>query len=56
MNDPVATAIDGVFRREWGRIVATLIRTTGDWDLAEECTADAFAPHVPVPLESWPWT
>ena len=24
-------------------MVATLIRTTGDWDLAEECAQDAFA-------------
>jgi RNA polymerase sigma-70 factor (ECF subfamily) len=32
-----------VFRQEWGRIVATLIRMTGDWDLAEECAQDAFA-------------
>ena len=32
-----------VFRDEWGRIVATLIRVTGDWDLAEECAQDAFA-------------
>jgi len=39
-----------VFRDEWGRIVATLIRTTGDWDLAEECAQDAFARA----LETWP--
>jgi RNA polymerase sigma-70 factor (ECF subfamily) len=39
-----------VFRDEWGRIVATLIRTTGDWDLAEECAQDAFARA----LERWP--
>ena len=32
MEDAVARA----FGEEWGRIVATLIRTTGDWDLAEE--------------------
>jgi RNA polymerase sigma-70 factor (ECF subfamily) len=31
------------FSAEWGRIVATLIRVTGDWDLAEECAQDAFA-------------
>ena len=31
------------FREEWGRVVATLIRVTGDWDLAEECAQDAFA-------------
>ena len=34
---------------EWGRIVATLIRGTGDWDLAEECAQDAFA----LALETW---
>ncbi len=34
------------FRNEWGRIVATLIRVTGDWDLAEECTQDAFAAAI----------
>ncbi|QFY09528.1 sigma-70 family RNA polymerase sigma factor [Nonomuraea phyllanthi] len=42
--------LDGVFRREWGQIVATLIRWTGDWDLAEECAQDAFA----AALERWP--
>jgi RNA polymerase sigma-70 factor, ECF subfamily len=38
------------FRDEWGRVVATLIRVTGDWDLAEECAQDAFA----TALERWP--
>ncbi|MGH3207976.1 MAG: RNA polymerase sigma factor [Trebonia sp.] len=38
----VAAAVDAAFREEWGRIVATLIATTGDWDLAEECAQDAF--------------
>ena len=37
MRDDVRAAISGAFREEWGRIVATLIRTTGDWDLAEDC-------------------
>ncbi|HTU75788.1 MAG TPA: RNA polymerase sigma factor [Trebonia sp.] len=37
-----AAAVDAAFREEWGRIVATLIATTGDWDLAEECAQDAF--------------
>jgi RNA polymerase sigma-70 factor, ECF subfamily len=36
-------AVDASFREEWGRIVATLIAATGDWDLAEECAQDAFA-------------
>jgi RNA polymerase sigma-70 factor (ECF subfamily) len=31
-------------------VVATLIRMTGNWDLAEECAQDAFA----VALERWP--
>jgi RNA polymerase sigma-70 factor (ECF subfamily) len=39
----VAAAVDASFRDEWGRIVATLIAVTGDWDLAEECAQDAFA-------------
>src|SRR5262249_13286855 len=38
------------FKEEWGQIVATLIRVAGDWDLAEECTQDAFA----LALQTWP--
>jgi len=38
----VEAAVDASFREEWGRIVATLIAVTGDWDLAEECAQDAF--------------
>jgi RNA polymerase sigma-70 factor (ECF subfamily) len=38
------------FRAEWGRVVATLIRLTGDWDLAEDCAQDAFA----AALDRWP--
>jgi RNA polymerase sigma-70 factor (ECF subfamily) len=47
--DPQA-AVAEAFHAEWGRVVATLIRTTGDWDLAEECTQDAFAEAV----RRWP--
>ena len=43
-------AVDRAFREEWGQIVATLIRLTGDWDLAEECAQDAFA----LALQRWP--
>jgi RNA polymerase sigma-70 factor (ECF subfamily) len=46
----VEAAVAQAFRDEWGRVVATLIRTTGDWDLAEECAQDAFARA----LERWP--
>ena len=43
MTADIRAAIDASFREEWGRIVATLIAVTGDWDLAEECAQDAFA-------------
>jgi RNA polymerase sigma-70 factor, ECF subfamily len=46
----VKAAVDAAFRDEWGRVVATVIRTTGDWDLAEECAQDAFA----LALQRWP--
>ena len=36
-------AVADAFRQDWGKVVATLIRMTGDWDLAEECAQDAFA-------------
>ncbi|MFJ6893315.1 RNA polymerase sigma factor [Streptomyces hokutonensis] len=43
MNVPdVEEAVAAAFREEWGQVVATLIRVTGDWDLAEECAQDAF--------------
>ena len=37
-------AVAASFRDDWGKVVATLIRMTGDWDLAEECAQDAFEP------------
>lgn len=43
-------AVAETFRAEWARVVATLIRTTGDWDLAEECAQEAFAQA----LAKWP--
>ena len=46
----VEAAIAEAFRDEWGRVVATLIRTTGNWDLAEECAQDAFEQA----LQRWP--
>ena len=49
MND-VEAAIAGAFHEEWGRVVATLIRMSGDWDLAEDCAQDAFAQAV----QRWP--
>jgi RNA polymerase sigma-70 factor (ECF subfamily) len=46
----VEAAVTRAFREDWGQIVATLIRLTGDWDLAEECAQDAFAQA----LQRWP--
>ncbi|WP_421734921.1 RNA polymerase sigma factor [Cellulomonas sp.] len=43
MTDEVERVLADTFARDWGRLVATLIRLTGDWDLAEECTQEAFA-------------
>src|SRR5712691_355110 len=38
--------VDTVYRSDWGRIVATLIRLFGDFDLAEEAAQEAFAAAV----------
>lgn len=41
--DPVvAEALRAAFEGEWARVVATLIRVTGDWDVAEDAAAGAF--------------
>jgi RNA polymerase sigma-70 factor (ECF subfamily) len=42
--------VEAVFRREYGRCVATLIRFLGDIDAAEEAVQDAFT----VALARWP--
>jgi RNA polymerase sigma-70 factor (ECF subfamily) len=38
----VSAAIEAAYRSDWGRIVATLIKLLGDFDLAEECAQEAF--------------
>jgi RNA polymerase sigma-70 factor, ECF subfamily len=50
MNGRAADSAEAVFREEWGRLLATLVRWVGDIDLAEEVAADAMA----VALERWP--
>jgi RNA polymerase sigma-70 factor (ECF subfamily) len=35
--------LDAIYRSDWGRVVATLIRHFGDFDLAEEAAQEAFA-------------
>ena len=39
-------AVDSVYRSDWGRIVATLIRQFGDFELAEDAAQDAFTAAV----------
>ena len=46
----IADAVGGLYRAESGRILATLIRLLGDFDLAEEVVQEAFA----AALEQWP--
>ena len=46
----VQQAVAAAYRDEWGQVVATLIGMTGDWDLAEDCTQEAFA----AALSTWP--
>lgn len=51
MARPMTSAeIEKIFRDEAGRVLATLIRLVGDFDLAEDALQDAVA----VALERWP--
>ncbi|MCI4065722.1 RNA polymerase sigma factor [Micromonospora sp. R77] len=47
---PEPTDVDRVFRAEYGRAVAVLVRLLGDIDLAEEAVQDAFVTAV----DRWP--
>src|ERR1051326_2442205 len=47
---PIQELLDSVYRAESGRILATLIRLLGDFNLAEDAVQDAFA----AALERWP--
>src|SRR5216683_3987187 len=47
--DPTV-AVEELYRSEFGRILATLIRLLGDFDLAEDAVQEAFA----AALEQWP--
>jgi RNA polymerase sigma-70 factor (ECF subfamily) len=42
-------ALEAAYRSDWGRIIATLIRLFGDFDLAEEAAQEAFA----AALDQW---
>src|SRR5881628_1858217 len=50
MSADATTAVEAVYRSDWGRIVATLIGLVGDFDLAEESAQEAFAAAV----DQWP--
>ncbi len=42
--------LDSVFRRHWGRVVASLVGYLGDFELAEDAAQEAFA----IAAERWP--
>ena len=46
MFPDAATAVEAVYRSDWGRVVATLIGMVGDFDLAEEAAQEAFTAAV----------
>src|SRR5690349_11229286 len=50
MASNAAAAVEAVYRADWGRIVATLIKVVGDFGLAEDCVQEAFAAAV----DQWP--
>ncbi len=49
LTDPTEVA-ERVFREEYGRVFATLVRVFGDFDVAEEAIQDAFL----VAIDRWP--
>jgi RNA polymerase sigma-70 factor (ECF subfamily) len=49
-EDEAADGPEAVFRHEAGRVLATLIRLVGDFELAEDALQEAFA----AALEQWP--
>ena len=50
MTSDVAAAVEAVYRADWGKIVATLIKLIGDFDLAEDSAQEAFA----AAIDQWP--
>jgi RNA polymerase sigma-70 factor, ECF subfamily len=49
-TQPIYEQVDAIYRSESRRVLATLIRLLGDFDLAEEAVQTAFA----AALEQWP--
>jgi RNA polymerase sigma-70 factor, ECF subfamily len=60
-HDQIRELLDSLYRVDSGRILATLIRLLGDFDLAEEAMHEAFAaaldtwPQAGVPDKPRPW-
>jgi RNA polymerase sigma-70 factor, ECF subfamily len=60
-TEPIRELLDSLYRADSGRILATLIRLLGDFDLAEEAMHEAFAaalsvwPRSGVPGNPRPW-
>jgi RNA polymerase sigma-70 factor (ECF subfamily) len=60
-SEPIRELLDSLYRVDSGRILATLIRLLGDFDLAEEAMHEAFAaalslwPKSGVPGNPRPW-
>ena len=50
IDKPVRESVDAIYRADSRRVLATLIRLLGDFDLAEEAMYDAFA----AAIEQWP--
>jgi RNA polymerase sigma-70 factor, ECF subfamily len=50
MSVEASAAVESVYQSDRGRIVATLISSLGDFDLAEECAQEAFT----AALDQWP--
>src|SRR5262245_66431367 len=46
MSTEAVAAVESVYRSDWGRIVATLIRLVGDFELAEDAAQEAFTAAV----------
>jgi RNA polymerase sigma-70 factor (ECF subfamily) len=50
MSVEASAAVESVYQSDWGRIVAALISSLGDFDLAEEYAQEAFT----AALDQWP--
>ena len=49
-TEQIRELLDSLYRVDSGRILATLIRLLGDFDLAEDAMHEAFA----AALDTWP--